>query len=67
VTVERPQKHRANGTKHDWSIVVLGDRYSWNKVFCNHDPRDLDSTKQAAEARVKWAIENFYRAIRGDK
>ncbi len=44
-----------SGTKHDWCVVVLGDRYTWDKTFCQHDPRDLESTKSAAEARVRWA------------
>jgi hypothetical protein len=64
VTVERSQKNRPDGTKHDWQIVVLGDRYSWTDVFAQHDPSDLDSTKLAAEARTKWAIETLYMAVR---
>lgn len=65
VTVERHQKHRPDGTKHDWRIVVLGDRWTWNKTFTQHDPRDLESTKSSAEARVKWAIGVLYRALKG--
>jgi hypothetical protein len=64
VTVERSQKNRPDGTKHDWQIVVLGDRYSWDKTFRQYDPRDLDSTKSGAEARTKWAIECLYKALR---
>lgn len=64
VVVERLQKHRSDGTKHDWQVVVLGDRYTWNKTFCQHDQRDLDSTKSAAEARIRWAIECLYRALK---
>ena len=67
VTVERHQKHRPDGTKHDWAIVVLGDRYTWDKTFCHFDPRDLESTKSAAEARVRWAIECLYRSLKGRK
>lgn len=67
VEVTRPQKHRRDGTKHDWDIVVLGDRYTWSKTFTQHDPRDLDSTKSAAEARVSWAIECLYRALKSRK
>ena len=67
VTVERHQKHRPDGTKHDWQIVVLGDRYTWNHTFCQHDPRDLDSTKSAAEARTSWAIGCLYRMVKSWK
>ena len=63
VTVERPHKNRHDGTKHDWRVVVLGDRYTWDKTFCHHDPRDLDSTKSAAEARTAWAIRCLYRSL----
>jgi hypothetical protein len=67
VTVERPQKHRPDGTKHDWRIVVLGDRYTWNHCFCQFDPRDLSSTKMAAEARVRWAIDSLHLALHAKK
>lgn len=67
VTVERGQKNRPDGTRPDWSIVVLGDRYTWDKTYCQHDPRDLDSTKVSAEARVRWAIECLYRSMNGRK
>jgi hypothetical protein len=60
VTVERPQKNRNDGTKHDWRIVVLHDHHTWNNTFTQYDPRDLDSTKSAAEARTKWAIGVLY-------
>jgi hypothetical protein len=63
VTVERNQKNRPDGAKHDWYIIVLGDRYTWDKCFCQHDPRDLESTQSAAEARVRWAIESLYRSL----
>ena len=66
VTVDRPQKHQRDGTKHDWRIEVLGCRH-WNMTFKQHDPRDLDSTKSAAEARVKWAIECLYKSLRARK
>jgi hypothetical protein len=61
VTIERSQ--RLAYRVHGWRIVVLGDRYTWNKVFCQHDPQDLASTKSSAEARVRWAIDNLYRAL----
>lgn len=64
VTVERHQKNRPDGSKHDWHITVLGDRYSWNETFCNYDPQDLESTKRAAEARVRWAIECLHKALK---
>ena len=64
VVVERAQKNRPDGTKHDWHIVVLGDRYTWDKTFCQHDPRDLESTKMAAEARTRLAITSLYGALR---
>jgi hypothetical protein len=63
VSVVRPQKHRSDGTPHDWQIEVLGSR-QYDKTFCHFDPRDLESTKQAAEARLKFAIERLYRALR---
>lgn len=66
-TVERSQKNRPDGTKHDWKVIVLGDRYTWDKTFCQHDPHDLDSTKSTAEARVKWAIECLYRSLKGQR
>jgi len=62
VSVVRPQKHRHDGTPHDWQIEVLGSRL-YDKTFCQHDPRDLESTKTAAEARTKWAIECLYKAL----
>ena len=65
--IGRSQKNRPDGTKHDWQAIVLGDRYTWSQVFCNHNPRDLGSTKQAAEARLKWAIECLYKALKGRK
>jgi hypothetical protein len=65
VSVVRPQKHRADGTPHDWQIELFGSRHLFSKTFCNHNPRDLESTKSAAEARAKWAIERFYAALRG--
>ena len=61
-TVDRPQKHRRDGTKHDWRVTVLGTR-AWNQTFCLNDPRDLESTKSSAEARVKWAIECLSNAL----
>ena len=67
VVVERSQKNRPDGTKHDWRVVVLGDRYTWDKTFCQNDPRDIDSTKSTAEARVRWAIERLYRSLKGRK
>ena len=63
VSVERLQKHRRDGTKHDWEIVTLGEYWAWNKTFTGYDPRDLDSTKSAAEARVRFAIDTLYNAI----
>jgi hypothetical protein len=66
VTVDRSQKNRPDGTKHDWRIAVLGSRH-WNMTFKRHDPRDLDSTKSAAEARTRWAIDCLYRAMKGRK
>lgn len=38
-----------------WQIDVLGSR-DFDQTFRHHDPRDLESTKSAAEARVKWAV-----------
>jgi len=64
VLVDRSQKNRPDGTKHDWHVTVLGDRYTWNKCFCQNDPQDLDSTKSAAEARTKWAIGALYRSMK---
>jgi hypothetical protein len=63
LVVERPQKNRSDGTKHDWIIVVLGDPYTWNKVFCQYDPRDLASTKMAAESRFEWAVTTLHDAL----
>ena len=63
VSVVRPQKHRANGTPHSWQIEVLGSR-AWDRTFCQYDADCLDSTKAAAEARVKWAIGCLYKALR---
>lgn len=65
VTVDRPQKNQPDGERPDWRIVVLGDRYTWNKTFLQYDPRDLDSTKSAAEARVRLAIGWLYRSLTG--
>jgi hypothetical protein len=61
--VDRPQKHRSDGTKHDWRVTVLGT-YMWNKTFRHHDPRDLESTMLAAEARVKWAVRCLSLALK---
>jgi len=63
--VVRPRKLRHDGTNHNWQVVVLGDRYTWDKIFDQHDPRDLDSTKRAAEMRLVWAIGVLYRAVKG--
>ena len=63
VSVVRPQRHRSDGTPHDWQIEVLGSR-SYDKTFNHHDPRDLDSTKGAAEARTSWAIGCLYKTLR---
>jgi hypothetical protein len=63
VTVERSQKNRRDGTKHDWHIVTLHDHSSWNSVVVLHDPRDLESTKRAAEQRVIAAIGLLYRFL----
>ena len=65
-SVVRPQKHRCDGTPHDWGIEVLGSR-QYGDTFCQFDPRDLESTKSAAEARAKWAIECLYRALKSRK
>lgn len=67
VEVERGQKNRSDGARPDWQIIVLGDRYSWRDTFKQYDPRDIDSTKSAAEARTKWAIECLYRALRAKR
>ena len=63
-SVERPQKNRKDGTKFPWSIIVLHDRWSWSKTFDHHDPRDLESSMSAAEARARWAISVLYSALR---
>lgn len=63
VTVERSQRIRFREL-NGWSIVVLGDRYTWNKIFCQHDPHDLESTKVSAEARVRWAIGRLYKSMK---
>jgi hypothetical protein len=63
VSVIRPQKHRPDGTPYDWRIEILNTRI-YDNIFCQFDPRDLDSAKQAAEARAKWAIERLYEALR---
>lgn len=56
-SVERPQKNRSDGTKHDWQIVVLGNRSGeFDNTFTHNDPRDLESTKSAAEARTSYVI-----------
>jgi hypothetical protein len=60
VTVERPQKNRPDGTKHDWRIEVLGDRYTGIRF----DPQDLESTKSSAEKRLEWAIEQLFRKVK---
>ena len=62
-TVLRSQKNRRDGTKHDWIIEVLNSRF-WKDVFNQHDPKDLESTKHAAEAKTKWAIRELSRALR---
>lgn len=62
--VERPQKNRPDGSKHDWRIIVLGDRYTWGHVFNHHDPRDLESTKSAAEKKLGWAVERLFDALK---
>lgn len=62
VIVVRPQKHRRDGTKHDWRVEVLGSAH-WNKTFMQNDPRDLESTKSSGEARAKWAIKCLYAAV----
>jgi hypothetical protein len=67
VTVVRSQNNRPDGTKYDWRIEVLNDPHSWNRTFCQYDPRDLESTKSAAEMRTKWAIECLYKALKGRK
>lgn len=62
VSVVRPQKHRYDRTPCDWRIEVLGmDRFL--RTFAQFDPRDLDSTKLAAEARTKFVIETLYKAL----
>jgi len=66
VTVARHQKNRADGSKHDWRIEVLGSRH-WNMTFKHHNPSDLESTKSAAEARTKWAIESLYRSLKAPR
>jgi len=64
VSVERPQKNRSDGTKHDWRIIVLGSPFGeFDKTFTQNDPRDLESTKLAAEARAKWAIGVLYTRL----
>lgn len=63
VSVVRRQKHLPDGTKGDWRIEVLGDPYTWDKMFRQYDPRDIDSTKSAAEARVRWAIGLLYQEL----
>ena len=65
VSVERLQKHRRDGTKHDWKIVTLGDYCTWNHLFEYYDARDLESTKMAAEARVRLAVSTIASRLRG--
>jgi len=65
VSVERPQKHRRDGTKHDWEIVTLGNYWAWNHLFEGYDARDLESTKMAAEARVRHAVSTIASRLRG--
>lgn len=62
--VVRPQKHRRNGTKFPWTIITLHDQYTWSQTFNNHDDRDLESSKSAAEARARWAIAVLYKSLR---
>jgi hypothetical protein len=66
VTLERPEKRRPNGKRHDWTIIVLGVRHSWDRTFCQYDPQDLESTKSAAEARTRWAVRCLYHLMRLD-
>ena len=65
-SVVRPQKHRQDGEKYDWQIEVLG-RLPFSHTFLQHDPRDLESTKSAAEARTRWAIRCLYQAMKSVK
>jgi hypothetical protein len=61
VEVVRPQKHRSDGTPHDWRINVLGNNL-YNQRFVQFDPQNLDSAKSAAEARTRWAIDHLHKA-----
>lgn len=63
VCVRRPQKHRRDGTKYDWGIEVLNCPFTWSQCFNQHDPRDLDSTKMAAVAKVCFAIDTLYEML----
>ena len=66
--VVRPQKHRHDGTPHDWRIEILGtNRYRYSETFRAFDPRDLEAAKQAAEARTKWVIDCLYAALYGNE
>jgi hypothetical protein len=62
-SVVRSQKHRSDGTPYDWQIEVLGSRQYDDQFEVLFDPRDLDSTKSAAEARAKWAITVLYERL----
>ena len=65
VSVERLQKHRRDGTKHDWKIVTLGDYSTWNHLFEGYDARNLESTKLAAGARVRLAVATIASRLSG--